>query len=60
MMVGDRLETDIQIGLDAGMATFLVLTGDATRAKLLSSGLAPTLVLERIDGLLNHSPGQSS
>ncbi len=54
MMVGDRLETDIQMGLDAGMATCLVLTGDATRAKLLSSGLSPTLVLERIDGLLNQ------
>ena len=52
MMVGDRLETDIKMGIDAGMATALVLTGDATREKLASSGLRPTLVLERIDGLL--------
>ncbi len=51
MMVGDRLETDIKMGLAAGMATCLVLTGDATRQTLASSGLAPTLVLERIDGL---------
>lgn len=52
MMVGDRLETDIRMGLDAGMATCLVLTGDANLAALAASGLKPALVLERIDGLL--------
>jgi phosphoglycolate/pyridoxal phosphate phosphatase family enzyme len=52
MMVGDRLETDIQMGINAGMATALVLTGDADRQKLAASGLQPTLVLERIDGLV--------
>jgi NagD protein len=52
IMVGDRLETDIRMGIAAGMASCLVLTGDATRASLAASGLAPTLVLERIDGLL--------
>lgn len=54
MMVGDRLETDITMGINAGMATCLVLTGDATREKLAASGLQPTLVLEQIDGLLEH------
>ena len=52
VMVGDRLETDIAMGIDAGMDTCLVLTGDADRQRLAASGLHPTLVLERIDGLL--------
>ena len=53
MMVGDRLETDIKMGIDAGMATCLVLTGDATHEKLAAAGIRPTLVLDRIDGLLD-------
>jgi NagD protein len=55
MMVGDRLETDITMGIRAGMATALVLTGDANRAKLAASGLTPTLVLDRLDDLLKDS-----
>lgn len=54
IVVGDRLETDIRMGIAAGMATALVLTGDATQEKLEASGLQPTLVLERIDGLLEQ------
>jgi NagD protein len=54
IVVGDRLETDIRMGIAAGMATALVLTGDATQEKLVASGLKPSLVLERIDGLLEQ------
>ncbi|HNP71925.1 MAG TPA: HAD-IIA family hydrolase [Kouleothrix sp.] len=54
IMVGDRLETDMRMGIAAGMDTCLVLTGDADRAALAASGLNPTLVLERIDGLLEQ------
>jgi NagD protein len=52
LMIGDRLETDILMGIRAGMATCLVLTGDATRETLAASGLQPTLVLDRLDDLL--------
>jgi HAD superfamily hydrolase (TIGR01457 family) len=52
MMVGDRLETDIRMGIDAGMDTCLVLTGDADRRKLEASGLKPTLVLDSIADLI--------
>ena len=58
LMIGDRLETDIQMGLTAGMDTALVLTGDATRQKLARSGLKPTFVLEQIDQVLEQLGNQ--
>lgn len=53
IMIGDRIETDIAMGIAAGMATCLVFTGDATPEKLAASGLTPTLTLDRIDGLIS-------
>ena len=54
LVVGDRLATDIRMGLDAGMPTALVLTGDTQREELddLPSGEQPAFVVERIDALL--------
>jgi ribonucleotide monophosphatase NagD (HAD superfamily) len=54
VMVGDRLSTDIRMGLNTGTATALVLTGEAKVEDLnalLASDL-PDLVLDRIDRLL--------
>jgi arabinose operon protein AraL len=54
VMTGDRLYTDIRMGLDAGMASALVLTGETTPG-MLSEVLqqsAPHYVLERVDQLL--------
>ena len=48
IMVGDRLETDIAMGRNAGMATALVLTGATTRAMLDGSPVVPDYVLETI------------
>lgn len=54
MMVGDRLQTDIQMALDGGMASACVLTGEATEADVLdrSADQQPTLLLDRIDRLI--------
>lgn len=51
IVVGDRLETDIAMGVAAGMATALVLTGASTRTDLAQSPVRPTYVLEQIDEL---------
>jgi HAD superfamily hydrolase (TIGR01450 family) len=54
VMVGDRLGTDIRMGLDAGMAAALVLTGETTVADVrdLAPADRPPIVLDRIDRLL--------
>lgn len=48
LMVGDRLETDITMGVAAGSATALVLTGVTRRQDLRSASCRPTYVLESI------------
>ncbi len=54
MMVGDRLSTDIRMGLDTGMAAALVLTGETNPDDLLNLPPedAPPIVVDRIDRLL--------
>lgn len=48
-IVGDRLETDILAGKNAGITTVLVLGGIATREELEGSPYRPDLVFEGID-----------
>jgi HAD superfamily hydrolase (TIGR01450 family) len=53
MMTGDRLETDVVMGLNAGMDASLVLTGATTEAVLAASPIQPTYVLRRLGDLLS-------
>ena len=55
IIVGDRLETDILMGQEAGMATAVVLTGVTTRELLAVSDIQPDYVLRRLDELLPGS-----
>lgn len=52
MMVGDRLETDMLMGQQAGMATAAVLTGVATRADVERMETPPDYVIEDLSALL--------
>ncbi len=56
LMIGDRLETDVLLGLDHGMDAALVLTGATSRADLAASLIKPTYVLESLSGLLPAGP----
>lgn len=53
LMTGDRLETDVQMGLNAGMAAALTLTGATDLATLAASPIRPTYVLHTLSELLS-------
>ena len=48
LMVGDRLETDVKMGHNAGCDTAVVLTGITTREMLATTEIRPDYVLESI------------
>ena len=52
MMTGDRLETDVQMGLNAGMATALTLTGATTLQEARASASKPHFILNDLGDLL--------
>lgn len=52
LITGDRLETDVQLGLQAGMHAALALTGATSAADLACSPIHPTYVLSRLADLL--------
>ena len=51
MMIGDRLETDIQMGQAAGMYTAVVLTGASTRTDAEQLDRPPSFILENIGAI---------
>ena len=54
MMIGDRLYTDIASGVNAGIDTAFVLSGEGTREDLAASEVSPTWVFEDIGQLLEE------
>ena len=52
LVVGDRLYTDIACGLNAGVDTCLLLSGEAQRADLTDTPFPPDLVLDGPQALL--------
>jgi len=51
MMVGDRLETDIFMGQQAGMVTAVTLTGVSKRTDVAEMETPPTYVIENLGAL---------
>jgi len=55
LIIGDRLETDVQMGLDAGMGTALALTGATAAATLETSPIRPHFVFRDLGDLLEQA-----
>lgn len=54
LVVGDRLHTDIVTGINAGVPTCLVLTGESTRQMLEDSTVSPTIVMDSLPALIDE------
>ena len=52
-MVGDRMETDVVSGLEAGMYTVLVLTGSTQRTEAEAFPYRPSLIVDSIADLID-------
>ncbi|MEU6992516.1 HAD-IIA family hydrolase [Streptomyces sp. NPDC046465] len=53
-MIGDRMDTDVLAGLEAGMETFLVLTGLTSRADIEKYPFTPSNVVNSIADLVDR------
>jgi NagD protein len=53
-MIGDRMDTDVLCGLEAGLETILVLTGISTRADIDRFPYRPSRVLDSVADLIDE------
>ncbi|WP_185981873.1 HAD-IIA family hydrolase [Skermania sp. ID1734] len=55
LMIGDRMDTDVVSGLEAGLRTILVLSGISTKETVELYPYRPTLVLESVADLIGKT-----
>ncbi|PRX50250.1 NagD protein [Prauserella shujinwangii] len=55
LMIGDRMDTDVHSGIEAGLQTILVLSGISTRDSAERYPYRPTLVLDSIADLVGRT-----
>lgn len=53
-IVGDRMDTDIIAGVEAGLTTYLVLTGSTSRADITKFPFRPDYVMDSIADVIDH------
>ncbi|MGW5241239.1 HAD-IIA family hydrolase [Monashia sp. NPDC004114] len=63
IMVGDRMDTDIISGLEAGLRSVLVLTGSTTREQIENFPYRPSRVVDSVADLVrfvDHAPPEAT
>ncbi|MDQ1596816.1 MAG: 5-nucleotidase, partial [Microbacteriaceae bacterium] len=58
-MIGDRMDTDVVAGIEAGLHTILVLTGISDEAEISRYPFRPDEILESVANLLEKEPIES-
>jgi NagD protein len=58
-MIGDRMDTDIVAGIEAGLHTVLVLTGISDHAEIERYPFRPAEVLDSVADLIETGPVES-
>ena len=53
VIIGDRLYTDIRMGIQAGVTTICVLTGETSRVMIENSEFKPDIILDKATDLIN-------
>ncbi|HLN63463.1 MAG TPA: HAD-IIA family hydrolase [Symbiobacteriaceae bacterium] len=59
IMIGDRLETDVRMGKEAGMAAAVVLTGVSCREDAMRAEWKPDYVLDSVAGLVGKARAEA-
>ncbi|MFS0750590.1 HAD-IIA family hydrolase [Oceanobacillus sp. 1P07AA] len=59
-MIGDRIETDIKMGIESGMHTVLVLTGITTKEMVNQSQYQPEFIVDSIRDLIDATTNLNS
>ncbi|AWB87398.1 HAD-IIA family hydrolase [Mycetocola zhujimingii] len=58
-MIGDRMDTDVVAGIEAGLHTILVLTGISDEKEIARYPFRPSEILGGVVDLLEHNPIES-
>jgi len=58
-MIGDRMDTDVVAGIEAGLHTILVLTGISDQAEIEKYPFRPDEILSGVSDLLREEPFES-
>jgi NagD protein len=59
-MIGDRMDTDVVAGIEAGLHTILVLTGISDRAEIERYPFRPSEVLAGVHELVSPEPAETT
>ncbi|MFC6013469.1 HAD-IIA family hydrolase [Nocardia lasii] len=55
VMIGDRMDTDVIAGLEAGLRTVLVTSGISTKSSVEAYPFRPTMVVDSVADLIGHT-----